>query len=217
MFRARPPGARKENIMADKGRTNPEVEAEVRRSFEKMLESKSGSGYETTLTASWVATPVGTMLAVADDKFIRLLSFLELSIMERKADLIQQQLGARLVMGDNGVLQAMAGEMQSYFTGALREFATPILLHGTSFQLSVWDELRRVPFGSTVSYADLAQRIGKPAAFRAVAQANAQNPIQVVIPCHRVINSDGRVGGYIAGVERKRWLLDFERGVLEDS
>lgn len=103
--------------------------------------------------------------------------------------------------------------MEEYFAGNRQQFDTPLALGGTAFQTKAWEALCQVPYGEAVSYADLAARIGKPAAFRAVAQANAQNPINIIVPSHRVINADGS-GGNNAGSDQKRQLLEFERSIL---
>lgn len=200
--------------MADLFDGQKEMEAAVRDSFARALENQEGTNYPRTLQAKWLDTPVGTLLAAGDEKCIYLLSFLQKSSMARKAALIQKQLDARLEMGESGAVGLIAAELNDYFAGRRTMFDTPLCLTGTVFQIKVWEELRRVPFGRTITYAELAQRIDKPAAFRAVAQANAQNPIAIAVPCHRVINADGGLGGYSAGLERKRWLLDFEQKIL---
>jgi methylated-DNA-[protein]-cysteine S-methyltransferase len=102
-------------------------------------------------------------------------------------------------------------ELGSYFNAVPTDFATLTLdPYGTPFQLRVWQELRRIPYGTTISYAELARRVGNPKASRAVGQANAVNPIPIIIPCHRVINANGSLGGYSSGPDRKRWLLRHE-------
>ncbi len=99
----------------------------------------------------------------------------------------------------------------AYFTGVPTDFAALTLdPQGTPFQLRVWQELRRIPWGQTISYGELARRVGNPKASRAVGQANAVNPIPLIIPCHRVIAADGSLGGYSSGLDRKRWLLRHE-------
>jgi AraC family transcriptional regulator of adaptative response/methylated-DNA-[protein]-cysteine methyltransferase len=100
-----------------------------------------------------------------------------------------------------------------YFSGVNHEFITPLALLGSPFQVQVWEELIRIPKGETRSYAQLASAIGRPSAYRAVARANGANQIAIVIPCHRVINSSGELGGYGGGIKRKQWLLDHEGGV----
>jgi methylated-DNA-[protein]-cysteine S-methyltransferase len=102
-------------------------------------------------------------------------------------------------------------ELTAYFEGAPTDFASLTLdPRGTPFQLRVWQELRRIPWGQTISYKELAQRVGSTKGFRAVGQANAVNPIPLIIPCHRVIAADGSLGGYSSGLNRKRWLLRHE-------
>lgn len=102
-------------------------------------------------------------------------------------------------------------ELAQYFGHGTADFADlPLDLRGTPFQLKVWRELRRLPRGRAISYRDLAQRVGSPQAFRAVGQANARNPVPIIVPCHRVIAADGSLGGYASGLDRKRWLLHHE-------
>ena len=105
-------------------------------------------------------------------------------------------------------------QIAEYFAGGRREFDLPLTLEGTDFQRSVWDELRRIPFGETISYGELAVRIGKPTASRAVGAANGRNPLPVVVPCHRVIGSSGRLVGYGGGLPTKQALLDLERRMV---
>jgi len=101
-------------------------------------------------------------------------------------------------------------ELREYFAGRRREFTLPLDLRGTPFQLRVWKALRRIPYGQTCSYADIARRVGRPRAFRAVGQANHRNPVAIVVPCHRVLASDGTLGGYGGGLHMKRFLLELE-------
>ncbi|QUH02884.1 methylated-DNA--[protein]-cysteine S-methyltransferase [Saccharopolyspora erythraea] len=104
-------------------------------------------------------------------------------------------------------------QLEGYFAGQRTEFDLPMRFTGTPFQQEVWTALRSIPYGTTVSYGELAERIGRPAAARAVGLANGRNPIGVVVPCHRVVGSSGALTGYGGGLERKRQLLDFEREV----
>ena len=115
--------------------------------------------------------------------------------------------------GDDPVLTATAQQLDEWFAGERREFDVPFELDGTPFQREVWTALCDIPFGVTISYGELAARIGKPAsASRAVGAANGRNPVSIIVPCHRVIGADGRLVGYGGGLERKRWLLDWEQG-----
>ncbi len=106
---------------------------------------------------------------------------------------------------------AVRRQLEEYFAGRRQEFDLPWRMAGTSFQQLVWDALVRIPFGTTITYAQLAARIGRPGAARAVGHANSRNPISIIVPCHRVIGADGALAGYAGGLEKKRWLLDLER------
>ena len=103
-------------------------------------------------------------------------------------------------------------QLRAYFRGELREFDVPLEMEGTEFQLSVWKELLKIPYGETASYLEIARRIGNEKAVRAVGLANGQNPIPIIVPCHRVIGSDGSLTGFGGGMENKRRLLELERG-----
>jgi methylated-DNA-[protein]-cysteine S-methyltransferase len=113
---------------------------------------------------------------------------------------------------DDGVLQLAAEQLRAYFAGDLRDFDLPLSLSGTEFQRRVWTALRGIPYGETISYGELARRIGRPSASRAVGAANGCNPISIIVPCHRVIGADGTLTGYGGGLDRKRWLLGHEQG-----
>lgn len=163
-----------------------------------------------------VATPIGEMLVVADEQQrLRALGWADLE------DRLQRQLAAaygstlRLCSGPTSA--AIREALHAYLEGKLDAIdAIPVETGGTSFQRAVWQELRRIPAGTTLSYRDLARRIGRPKAVRAVGHANGANPIGVVVPCHRLVGSDGSLTGYGGGLHRKRWLLDHEataRGV----
>lgn len=104
----------------------------------------------------------------------------------------------------------LSKELDEYFTGKRTTFDCELAMKGTPFQLAVWNELTKIPYGHTISYAELAVRIGKPSAVRAVGAANGANPIPVIVPCHRVIGANGSLTGYGGGIERKQWLLALE-------
>lgn len=106
-------------------------------------------------------------------------------------------------------------QLKAYFGGKLKKFDLPLAMEGTEFQLRVWSELRAIPYGETISYAQLAQKIGNPKAVRAVGLANGSNPIPIIVPCHRVIGSDGSLTGFGGGLSTKRKLLDLENGQLK--
>jgi methylated-DNA-[protein]-cysteine S-methyltransferase len=112
--------------------------------------------------------------------------------------------------GSDAVLKETRRELDAYFAGRLETFTVPLAPNGTEFQRRVWSALREIPFGTTISYADLARRVSNAAAVRAVGAANGRNPIPIIVPCHRVIGSDGSLTGFGGGIPRKKWLLEHE-------
>ncbi len=114
----------------------------------------------------------------------------------------------------DSVFREVCSQLTAYFEGELVSFDLRLRLAGTPFQQRVWQELREIPYGTAISYVELARRIGQPAASRAVGGANGRNPISIIVPCHRVIAADGGLGGYGGGLDRKRWLLEHEAEVL---
>lgn len=118
----------------------------------------------------------------------------------------EKEQGIRSELSDKTVLQ-----LEEYFDGRRKEFDIPIKLRGTEFQKKVWNELLKIPYGATVSYKDIAIKIGNPKACRAVGMANHNNPILIIVPCHRVINENKRLGGYALGLDLKRKLLELEK------
>jgi methylated-DNA-[protein]-cysteine S-methyltransferase len=117
-------------------------------------------------------------------------------------------------MRDDAWFAEVTGQLRSYFAGGLTRFDVPLSIEGTEFQRRVWTHLREIPYGETISYGELARRVGNANASRAVGLANGRNPIAVIVPCHRVIGADGSLTGYGGGLDRKTWLLDHESAVL---
>ncbi len=152
---------------------------------------------------AWIESPVGRLLIAADATGLRRILF------ERGRSVVGPEPGWR---ENPAALSEPIRQMNAYFLGSLREFSLPLAPEGTPFQRRVWRELLMVPYGSTVSYGELARRIGDPKASRAVGLANGANPIAIVIPCHRVIGSNGKLTGYGGGLETKEWLLALEGG-----
>jgi len=113
--------------------------------------------------------------------------------------------------GESALLRECMRQLREYFAGRRREFDLPLALHGTPFQQACWQALREIPYGQTCSYADIAQRIGRPKACRAVGGANHVNPISIIVPCHRVIGMSGKPVGYGGGLDKKEYLLALER------
>jgi AraC family transcriptional regulator of adaptative response/methylated-DNA-[protein]-cysteine methyltransferase len=158
-----------------------------------------------------LVTPLGDMLVGVRDEGVCLLEFIDPQTLPRQLGALRKALGPALSMDDHPLLARAARELERYFAGELRQFTLPLHAPGTPFEQRVWAELLRIEYGRTWSYAQLARSIGRPSAFRAVAGANGRNRIAILIPCHRVIASDGGLGGYAGAVWRKQRLLELER------
>lgn len=158
-----------------------------------------------------VQTPLGPMLAGATDGALCLLEFIDRRMLETQLKTVQRQFNCRFVSGSNSIIDQLAHQLKAYFKGQLKSFSVPLDFPGTEFQQRVWHELMDIPCGETRCYEQLAHCIGKPRAARAVAKANGDNRIALLIPCHRVIAKNGELSGYGGGVWRKRYLLDLEK------
>jgi methylated-DNA-[protein]-cysteine S-methyltransferase len=156
------------------------------------------------------ASPIGTMLLVSDeDDFVRAIDFDEYE--QRMHQLLRLQYGS-YTLSDGRAPATVTRAFAAYFDGDLDALANvPVRTGGTPFQREVWAALRNIPAGTTTSYGQLAARLGRPKASRAVGMANGSNPISIVVPCHRVIGADGSLTGYGGGLPRKQWLLRHER------
>jgi len=163
------------------------------------------------LYARWFESPLGPLLALANDEGVHLLEFVDRRGLERELQTLRRRVPHHVVPGDHAHLDSIARELGEYFNGESLDFATPIKLEGSPFQRAVWEALREIPSGATRSYAEIAARVGKPNAVRAVGRANGDNKLVIIVPCHRVIGADGTLTGYGGGLWRKAWLLEHER------
>jgi O-6-methylguanine DNA methyltransferase len=162
-----------------------------------------------------VATPIGRLrLAATAKDLVRLELPGPTAELRMRVWLALRFPDATVRSGVNPILRKAAAQLQAYFTAGLREFSLPLDLAGTSFQQDVWNAVASIPFGETRTYRDIAEVIGRPRAVRAVGAAQAANPLPLIIPCHRVIGSDGSLTGYGGGTDTKRWLLDHETDVV---
>jgi AraC family transcriptional regulator, regulatory protein of adaptative response / methylated-DNA-[protein]-cysteine methyltransferase len=176
------------------------------------------------ITLKRLLTPLGPMLAgsisgVAEpdgdglsSEQICLLEFVERRMLETQLGRLRKLTGAAFAPGESALLDRLRAELDEYFAGKGKEFTVPLLYAGTPFQEEVWRGLTTIPYGETRSYGEQAEALEKPKAVRAVAKANGDNRISIIIPCHRVIGADGSLTGYGGGIWRKRYLLDLERG-----
>ena len=152
-------------------------------------------------------TPIGTLRLVGDERHLERVDLPNAAA--REPETTWQRTRRTLP----SALRAARGQLSEYFEGTRRDFDLPLSPNGTVFQRRVWEELGRIPYGETISYGELAHRIGKPTASRAVGAANGRNPLAIVVPCHRVIGADGTLTGYGGGLPVKEKLLALERGV----
>ena len=158
-------------------------------------------------------TPLGDMVALFTPRGLSLLEFSrDTQGLGREWRDVERHAGAPAEPGEDARTRQLGDELAAYFAGRLRQFGTPLDLVGTPFQHSVWRALLAIPYGQTRSYGQQAAHIGRPTATRAVAAANGHNKIAIIVPCHRVIGSDGRLTGYGGGLPRKQALLALERG-----
>jgi methylated-DNA-[protein]-cysteine S-methyltransferase len=153
-----------------------------------------------------IGSPIGPLTLIAQDGR---LAGVHMQITRYEPD--AGALGAAVACESDPVLAAAASQLDAYFRGELTSFDLPLSLEGTQFQRCVWMALQSIPYGQTISYGELARRIGQPSASRAVGLANGRNPVAIVVPCHRVIGADGSLTGYGGGMDRKRFLLALEQ------
>ena len=159
-----------------------------------------------------ISTPLGPMLAGATEAGICLLEFVDRRMIETQIERLSRLFKAELIPGESGYFTTLHKELGEYFSGKRTEFSVPLVIKGTPFQERVWQELLAIPYGETRSYEEQATALGNPKAVRAVAGANGDNRISILIPCHRVIGKDGTLTGYGGGLERKQFLLELEAG-----
>jgi AraC family transcriptional regulator of adaptative response/methylated-DNA-[protein]-cysteine methyltransferase len=158
-----------------------------------------------------IETPLGEMIAGATDEGICLLEFHDRRMLPTEYKDLMRLLNTTLEDGENRHLKILEKQLTEYFDGRRKEFTVPLVTPGTDFQQDVWKELQNIRYGSTRSYQEQAIALNRPDSVRAIANANGMNRISIVIPCHRVIGSNGHLVGYGGGLKRKKWLLDHEK------
>lgn len=187
-----------------------------RDAFARAFGATPARGRETPLVrVTWLETPLGPMVAGAGDDGVCLLEFGDPERFASQLASLQRHARCAVAPGDHAYLRQLRVQLAEYFDGVRRAFTVPLAPVGTPFQLAAWRALQTIPYGETRSYDAQARAIGRPTAVRAVARANGANRIAIVIPCHRVIGSDGKLRGYGGGLRRKEWLLNHERAPFE--
>ncbi len=186
--------------------------------FEKLISGKydgtsyfaNNENYTTKLYSSIIHTELGNMLALSNDNELVFLEFVDKVCFKGRLDKFIKTLDAVVVQNKSQVLKQTENELNEYFKGNLKKFNVKTKSFGSDFSTCVWNELKKIDYGTTISYLELAKRINSPTKARAVGRANGINHIPIIIPCHRVITSKGELGGFNGGVHRKEWLLKHE-------
>jgi AraC family transcriptional regulator, regulatory protein of adaptative response / methylated-DNA-[protein]-cysteine methyltransferase len=166
------------------------------------------------INAGWIETPLGPLLALADDRQLYLLDFVDRKGLDKEILVLRKSTNSVVIPGENPLIRQVEKELKDYFSGASLHFSIPVSIGGSPFEQKVWTLLQTIPPGETWSYQRLARLLDNPQACRAVGNANGRNRLVLVVPCHRVVRADGSLGGYGGGVWRKRWLLEHERKFL---
>lgn len=162
------------------------------------------------IVSTWIESPMGPLVAAATEKGICLLEFSDRRMLDTQFATLRKYFKCAIVPGENKHLRLLKNELKKYFSGELRNFTVPIVYPGSDFQQRVWNQLMKIEYGKTLSYKELAEKVGSPDAQRAAGHANGLNRIAIIIPCHRIINKNGKLGGYGGGVWRKQKLLQLE-------
>ena len=170
---------------------------------------------DTKLKQNIIRTPIGEMITLATETGLNFLEFQK----PTRSKLLEQRLkkwyaSFKLIEGENEIIEQTIAWLDDYFKGNFEKLKTPPLeMRGTDFEKSVWEELKNISIGQTVTYGQMAERMGKPQSARAVGSGTRRNPVSLIIPCHRVIGGDGTLTGYGGGLENKKWLLEHEKKV----
>jgi AraC family transcriptional regulator of adaptative response/methylated-DNA-[protein]-cysteine methyltransferase len=185
-----------------------------REAFAKAVKRPPGAVRESDyIRLAWIESPLGPMVAGATERAICLLEFTDRRMMEAQLKTLRSRFRLPLFPGESPLFDRLRVELVEYFAGKRRIFDLPLEYPGTDFQRRVWESLLRIPYGETRCYAEIARELDVPGAARAVGHANGLNRIAILVPCHRVINADGGLGGYGGGLRRKLRLLETESSV----
>lgn len=184
-----------------------------REAFARLFGEPPGRGRASgQIVVRWLDSPLGPLVAGAVDDGLCLLEFTDRRALEAQIKTLRRRFERPAALGEHELLTELESQLRDYWAGERRDFDVPLVYPGTPFEESVWRLLLEIPYGQRRSYEDLALELGRPGAQRAVGRANGCNRISILIPCHRVVNKDGRLCGYGGGLWRKQWLLDLESG-----
>lgn len=186
-----------------------------RDAFVKMFGQPPGKiSSSDCITISWIETPIGPMVIGATSDAVCFLEYTDPKRLEEQSAALKKRFNSAIVPGTNEWIEKLDIQLAEYFKGERKNFDVPLIYPGTPFEEKVWNALLKIPYGETRSYEELARTIGSPLGQRAVGRANGLNRIAIVIPCHRVVNKSGELGGYGGGLWRKQRLLELETGNL---
>lgn len=185
-----------------------------REAFVKTFGTPPGKSKEKEyIVTAWIESPMGPLIAAATNNGICLLEFSDRRMLDAQFSTLRKLFNCPIVPGINKHIEHLKKELKDYFNSKMQRFTVPIVFPGSEFQQKVWNELLNIPHGTTISYEEMARKIGVPKGQRAVGHANGLNRIAILIPCHRVVNKDGNLGGYGGGLWRKQKLLLLEKGM----
>lgn len=170
------------------------------------MKTKKNNGIEEIMIYEQIDSPIGKILIIADNSGLKELRFANKDSVIQIPESTQKNVEQAVK-----ICTQAKEELKQYFEGSLKQFTVPLAPEGTDFQRSVWKELCRIPYGKILSYKQIALNLNNPKSYRAVGNANGKNPIPIIIPCHRVICTGGKLGGFSAGLDRKRFLLNLEQ------
>lgn len=187
-------------------------EAQFRSTFDETIATLDSRNDSTPVSIDWAASPVGPLVLGATSTAIVMLEFSSAEELGTQLARARKRRDRPLVRDSNPLLVALRSQLAEYFYGTRRAFDLPLEYQGSAFQNRVWTALRSIPYGETRSYGSIAKALGDAGAMRAVGAANGLNPIAIVVPCHRVVNANGTLGGFGGGAWRKQILLDLEQG-----
>jgi AraC family transcriptional regulator, regulatory protein of adaptative response / methylated-DNA-[protein]-cysteine methyltransferase len=201
-------GSKLDHVILDHGF---ESHSGFRDAFQRTFGQTPGTSRDSDcVRMTWIESPVGPLIAGSTNQGVCLLEFTDRRMLETQIAKLKRTFPSGMVPAENDFLKQLRDELGLYFEGTLKQFKVPLVYPGTPFQVRVWKELLQIPYGVTRSYEEMAHRVGSPAAVRAVGTANGMNRIAIVIPCHRVVNKSGKLGGYGGGLWRKQFLLNLE-------
>ncbi|MDT2848914.1 trifunctional transcriptional activator/DNA repair protein Ada/methylated-DNA--[protein]-cysteine S-methyltransferase [Vagococcus carniphilus] len=179
--------------------------------FTKIMGNPAKKTAIKVLNANFISTPIGQMMSLSDEEYIYLLEFADRRGLEREIERLRLKLNARIIPGQNKTNELLEQQLIEYFKKERVTFDVPLFKMGTPFQKKVWEILEEIPKGDVWSYKDIAEKLGDKNKVRAVGNANGANQLAIIIPCHRVIKTNGELGGYGGGLERKKYLLALEK------